>query len=322
MASPTGHHPHGGHQLLARHVLEEEAARARLHGVVDVLVEVERREHEHAASASPRRPGAGSPRCRPWSGHPDVHQHDVGRELGHLAQADRAVRRLPHHLDVVRELRGSSGSRRGPAPGRRRAGPGSPRHHASTGAGPPAWNPPAGVGPASREPPAAQGTFPRADQAETRSRAPARAGRPEPSDRRRRCGPRRAARASRLVTTSRVGTVPGVATYVRQALLGNAVDGEPEPARQVVGHVDPSASTGSPASSIPATSRGRSGEAARGLALVGLDVVLDPEQVQHLAHVAQCLARAASDGPQRLACAGRVDGERSLSGVGLDARSR
>src|SRR5437867_10100012 len=65
-----------GYKLLARHVLEQEPARTRLHRLVDVLVEVEGCQDEHARVASclgepPGRLDAVEP------GHADVHQHDV-----------------------------------------------------------------------------------------------------------------------------------------------------------------------------------------------------------------------------------------------------
>ena len=48
-ASPCGDHADAVHQLLGGHVLQEEAARAGAQRVVDVLVEVERGEHQYAA---------------------------------------------------------------------------------------------------------------------------------------------------------------------------------------------------------------------------------------------------------------------------------
>jgi hypothetical protein len=78
---PSGHDADGLHQVVRRHVLEQEPARPGLHGGVDVLVEVEGRQRQHARR---RR----CPREQPPGGldavesrHPDVHQDDVGPEL-------------------------------------------------------------------------------------------------------------------------------------------------------------------------------------------------------------------------------------------------
>ena len=51
-------------ELLGRDVLEQEAAGARAQRVVDVLVEVEGREHQDLRAVAGRRARGGSPRCR------------------------------------------------------------------------------------------------------------------------------------------------------------------------------------------------------------------------------------------------------------------
>ena len=55
--------------------------------------------------------------------HLDVHQHDVGAQRAGQLDGLGAVAGLADHLDVVLDRRGSGGTRSGPAPGRRPAGP-------------------------------------------------------------------------------------------------------------------------------------------------------------------------------------------------------
>ena len=63
---------------VGRRVLEQEAARAGLQRVVDVLVEVVGREHEHARRVLRGDLARGGDAVE--LGHADVHQHDVGLE--------------------------------------------------------------------------------------------------------------------------------------------------------------------------------------------------------------------------------------------------
>ena len=65
-------------QLVRAGVFEQKGARARAERGVDVLVEVEGGEHEHARLGE-RRVGAQQPGCfqAVEDGHADVHQHDV-----------------------------------------------------------------------------------------------------------------------------------------------------------------------------------------------------------------------------------------------------
>ena len=98
-------------RAVAGGVLEQEAARARAEGVVDVLVEVEGRQHEHRAALTPtadeppRRLDAVDAR------HAHVHQDDVGRVRRASATASRAVGRLGDDARCRPRRRGSSGSR-------------------------------------------------------------------------------------------------------------------------------------------------------------------------------------------------------------------
>jgi len=80
-------------QLLGRHVLEQEAARARAQRVVDVLVEVEGREHENGDGVLVIALGDDAPRRLEAvdAGHPYVHQHDVGPPLAHEVDRVRAI---------------------------------------------------------------------------------------------------------------------------------------------------------------------------------------------------------------------------------------
>ena len=96
-------------ELVRRSVLEQEAARAGAQRLVDVLVEVERREHSTFAGSRRRARYAASPRCRP-ARHADVHQDDV--RLRRSAQLDglRAVGGLARPPRGRARTRGSAGS--------------------------------------------------------------------------------------------------------------------------------------------------------------------------------------------------------------------
>ena len=111
-------------ELLRRGVLEQEAARAGAQRLVDVLVEVERGQHQHPRSVVAARRGAGaSPRGRrgPASGCPS------GRRRACSARAASSASR-PSAASPTTSMSGL-GSRimrkpRGRAPGRRRSGRG------------------------------------------------------------------------------------------------------------------------------------------------------------------------------------------------------
>ena len=88
-------------ELLGRRVLEQEAARARLHRVVDVLVEVEGGEHRaRAAAASGAEQLGASPRSRRARacGRPSARRRGCSRAAS--STASRAVRGLADDLDV------------------------------------------------------------------------------------------------------------------------------------------------------------------------------------------------------------------------------
>ena len=87
-------------ELLGRVVLEHEAARAGAQRLVDVLVEVERRQDQ-----DPRRGVGGEDAPRRLEavelGHADVHQHDGRVEARRLVDGLEAVARLGDDLDVL-----------------------------------------------------------------------------------------------------------------------------------------------------------------------------------------------------------------------------
>ena len=88
-------------QFVTRGVLEQEPAGAGAQRLVDVVVEIERREHQHADGVGHVRPGEASGRFDPVEDrHADVHQHDVGSEA--LDDLDRVetIGGLTDHLDV------------------------------------------------------------------------------------------------------------------------------------------------------------------------------------------------------------------------------
>ena len=90
-------------ELLAGHVLEQEPARPGLHRLVDVFVEVEGRQDEHARVASRvgQPPGCLDP-VEP--GHADVHQHDIRTQLARQLDRLASVLRLAHDLHPRLEL--------------------------------------------------------------------------------------------------------------------------------------------------------------------------------------------------------------------------
>ena len=112
-----------GDQLLGRIVLEDEAAGAGSERLVDVLVEVERREDQDPRAAVGGEDAPG--RLEPVElGHPDVHQDDGRVEAGRPSRSPRArcsPRRRPR---CPPRPRAACESRRGPSTGRRRRGPG------------------------------------------------------------------------------------------------------------------------------------------------------------------------------------------------------
>jgi hypothetical protein len=69
--------PHRGDEVFGGDVLEQKATGTGGEGVVDVAVEVERGQHEHAAGVGLLQDAAGGFQAV-HVGHADVHEHDVG----------------------------------------------------------------------------------------------------------------------------------------------------------------------------------------------------------------------------------------------------
>ena len=180
-------------ELLAAHVLEQEAARA---GVQRARTRTRRgRRSSGSATRASRRPGGSARRLDAVQlGHPDVHQ-DRRRRRSRAASstASPPVLRLADHLDVGLRHPGSSGSPSAPAPGRRRAGRGSRGGQPGSRATP---KPPPGAGPRrARRRRARPARACRSGRARRRAscRADAVVGRPRPR-------PRRASGATCTVT--------------------------------------------------------------------------------------------------------------------------
>jgi hypothetical protein len=112
-----GHDADARRELLGRHVLEQEAAGAGAQRLVDVLVEVERGEHEDAGRRVPAR---GDHLARGLDavelGHADVHEHDVGLEPARGVDRLAAVGRLADDVEVLLGVV-SNGPRRHPRRG-------------------------------------------------------------------------------------------------------------------------------------------------------------------------------------------------------------
>jgi hypothetical protein len=87
-------------ELLGADVLDEKAAGAGLHGLVDVLVEVEGGEDEDACGAVIVQKAARG--LEPVEfGHADVHEDHVGCELAGACEGLESVGRLADDLDVL-----------------------------------------------------------------------------------------------------------------------------------------------------------------------------------------------------------------------------
>ncbi len=118
-----GHHPHGGGELLASGVLEQEAAGAGPQGLEDEVVGVEGGEDQDRARSvlagglvEEAVGGLQAVQAR----HSYVHQDHVGSKGTGLLDGLEAVPRLTHHLDV------GLGLELARTPGRVRACPGWP----------------------------------------------------------------------------------------------------------------------------------------------------------------------------------------------------
>ena len=91
-----------GEEPFGRLVLEHEASGSGAQGVVDVLVEVEGREHEHPGVVACAGGQQLARRLDPvHARHPHVHQDDVGPEAPRGLDRLLAVARLTDDLDVV-----------------------------------------------------------------------------------------------------------------------------------------------------------------------------------------------------------------------------
>ena len=159
-----GHDADGIEQRFCRHILQEEAAGAGGQGVVDVLVEVERGEHDHAwrwvqlGRDRPRRIDAVEHR------HANVHQDHVGPVGGGHGHRVRPVAGGADNRDVVAgvEKRCEAGAHDLLIVGDHH--PDRCRHGAPTGRSATISNPPSGWPPTVSVPPIAS----------TRSRIPTR----------------------------------------------------------------------------------------------------------------------------------------------------
>jgi hypothetical protein len=97
-----GYHADGVDRFGGGGVFEQEAAGAGPQRLIDVVVEVERREHQHP------RPGRAGCRAEDLAGclqpvhdrHPHVHQDDVGVQVPRLADCVGAVSGLAYHLQA------------------------------------------------------------------------------------------------------------------------------------------------------------------------------------------------------------------------------
>ena len=149
-----------GGQLLGRDVLEQEAAGARPQRLVDVLVEVEGREHEDADATVGRRVAAArDPPGRLDAvelGHADVHQDDVRRQASGLVDRLAPVRGLADDLEVLLGVEDHAEAR---ADERLVVGDEDADAHAGSASAAPTGSrartvkPPPGRGPASSSPP-------------------------------------------------------------------------------------------------------------------------------------------------------------------------
>ena len=126
-ASPAGDRPHRPQQVGRLGVLDQEAAGPGAERLEDVLVELEGGQHDHPR-CRPGRVGGDPPgRLEPVDArHPDVHQHHVGLQVARTRSTASLRRRRPRRPPRCRaRRRAARGTRRAPAPGRRRARPGS-----------------------------------------------------------------------------------------------------------------------------------------------------------------------------------------------------
>src|SRR6202000_2619146 len=96
---PGGDHPHGRDELRGGGVLEEEAAGAGAQRVEDVLVEIERCEHEDLGGVATA--GDPSGRFNPVElRHADVHQDDVRVEITRQCDGLQPIGGFADDVDV------------------------------------------------------------------------------------------------------------------------------------------------------------------------------------------------------------------------------
>jgi hypothetical protein len=111
---PAGHDAHGRDEVLRQRVLEQEAARAGAQRVVDVRVEVERREHEDGDGVLELELlEETARRLQPVDvGHLDVHEHDVRAATPDEVEDRPPVRRLAadRHAGLALEDRAEAGA--------------------------------------------------------------------------------------------------------------------------------------------------------------------------------------------------------------------
>ncbi len=96
----VGNRADRGDQLFGRVVLEDEAAGARPQRLVDVFVEVERREDQNPRAVVVRENAPGRLKAVEL-GHADVHQDDARMETRGLVDGFEPVARLGHDFDVL-----------------------------------------------------------------------------------------------------------------------------------------------------------------------------------------------------------------------------
>ena len=134
-----GHLPDGGDEVAGRGVLEQEPVGARLEGrkTYSSAAKVVSTMTAGPVGRSSSRGGGEAVEPR----HPDVHEHDVGPQLGRRRHGLARRRRPPDDLQVGRPPRMKVGPR-APAGRRRRSAPGWSRRHAAHGIQPRSTNRP------------------------------------------------------------------------------------------------------------------------------------------------------------------------------------
>ena len=149
-----GDDPHGVEDVFGSGVFEEEAARSAAQRLVDVVIEIERGQHDDPYPGELGIAGDPSGGLEPVeSGHPDVHEEDVRPHASRDVDGVGAVVGFADQFEVVgvADHRGEPG-----ADERLVVGDGDRDGHDSTvpsGRRALTWNPPLGAGPAMSSPP-------------------------------------------------------------------------------------------------------------------------------------------------------------------------